>query len=159
MKNILFVCLGNICRSPAAEGVMTALVQRAGLAGEIRCDSAGTIGYHAGEPADHRMRHSAAQRGYELTSISRKVDPEVDFEKFDLIVAMDDENLRDLRAMDRDQIYAGKMHKMTDFCRRSKASYVPDPYYGGAQGFENVLDILEDACGGLLEKLRNEPKS
>lgn len=159
MKHILFVCLGNICRSPAAEGVMTSLVQQAGLEGEIFCDSAGTIGYHAGESADHRMRRSAAQRGYELTSISRKVNPAVDFEKFDLIVAMDDDNLRDLRAMDHDNKYAAKMHKMTDFCRTSSATVVPDPYYGGAQGFENVLDILEDACGGLLEKIRNERKS
>ena len=138
---------------------MTSLVQQAGLEGEIFCDSAGTIGYHAGEPADGRMRRSARQRGYDLTSISRKVNPAIDFEKFDLIVAMDDDNLRDLRAMDHDNTYAAKMHKMTDFCRTSNATYVPDPYYGGAQGFENVLDILEDACGGLLEKIRDERKS
>ena len=138
---------------------MTSLVQQAGLEGEIFCDSAGTIGYHAGEPADGRMRRSARQRGYDLTSISRKVNPAIDFEKFDLIVAMDDDNLRDLRAMDHDNAYAAKMHKMTDFCRTRNATYVPDPYYGGAQGFENVLDILEDACGGLLEKIRDERKS
>lgn len=138
---------------------MTSLVQQAGLEEEIFCDSAGTIGYHAGEPADQRMRRSAQQRGYELTSISRKVNPAIDFEKFDLIVAMDDDNLRDLRAMDREQKYAAKMHKMTDFCRASNATFVPDPYYGGVQGFENVLDILEDACGGLLEKIRDERKS
>lgn len=154
MKKILFVCLGNICRSPAAEGVMQALLKKEGLDDQVWCDSAGTIGYHSGEPADYRMRKAAERRGYELNSRSRQINPAEDFEKFDMILAMDDSNHRDIRGMDRLQNYRDKIYMMTDFCRTKKATFVPDPYYGGDQGFEEVLDILEDACGGLLEKIR-----
>ncbi len=156
MKKILFVCLGNICRSPAAEGVMQALLKKEGLDGQVWCDSAGTIGYHSGEPADYRMRKAAERRGYELNSRSRQINPAEDFEKFDMILAMDDSNHRDIRGLDRLQNYRDKIYMMTDFCRTKKATFVPDPYYGGDQGFEEVLDILEDACGGLLEKIREE---
>ncbi len=155
MKHILFVCLGNICRSPAAEGVMNHLLARKGLSKKYRVDSAGTAGWHVGELPDGRMRHAAGKRGYELTSRGRQFDPRRDFEKFDVIVAMDDENLREIRAKDPENRYGHKIFKMTDFCRKHQEMEVPDPYYGGQKGFEKVLDILEDACEGLLEWLEN----
>lgn len=148
-KKILFVCLGNICRSPAAEGVMRTLAK--GLPVEI--DSAGTAGYHIGELPDARMRSHAAKRGYSLTHHARQFDPGKDFERFDLILAMDANNMRDLRAMDRNKQYGHKLKMMTEYSRSLKVTDVPDPYYGGPEGFEHVLDILEDACGGLLKKL------
>jgi len=151
MQKILFVCLGNICRSPAAEGVFTTLAARAGL--DVEIDSAGTAGWHSGEPADARMRAHAQKRGYRLDSRARQFDPLVDFDKFDLILAMDSQNYRDLKAMDRENVYDTKIKKMTGYCRSYKVDKVPDPYYGGPAGFEQVLDILEDACGGLVEKL------
>ncbi len=158
MKNILFVCLGNICRSPSAEGVMKAILKREGLETTYFVDSAGTGGWHAGERADRRMRKTAAERGYDLTSLARQFDPREDFEKFDAIIGMDDENIRDLRAMDREGRYGHKIFKMTDFCRKCKETSVPDPYYGGLHGFEHVLDILEDACEGLLDWLLKDER-
>ncbi len=151
MKKILFVCLGNICRSPAAEGVFTTLANQAGL--DVEADSAGTAGWHRGEPADARMRAHAQKRGYRLDSRARQFDPSVDFEKFDLILAMDNQNYRDLKAMDRANKYGAKIKKMTDYCRIHNVDAVPDPYYGGTDGFEHVLDILEDACSVLTEQL------
>lgn len=151
MKKLLFVCLGNICRSPSAEAVMNHLVESAGLTDLISCDSAGTYGGHAGEPADSRMMRHASLRGYDLTSRSRQIRLS-DFDEFDLIIGMDDENMRNLRRLDKDG-HSDKIVKMTDYCTRTAATEVPDPYYGGAQGFEHVLDILEDACSGLLKSL------
>ncbi len=151
-SRVLFVCLGNICRSPTAEGVMQHLVEQAGA--DVRVDSAGTGGWHAGERADPRMREHAAKRGYDLTSRARAFDRSVDFEAFDLIVAMDDSNLANLRRQDRAGRYAHKLVKMTDYCSRHPHSEVPDPYYGGDQGFELVIDIIEDAAGGLLAELQ-----
>ena len=148
---ILFVCLGNICRSPTAEGVMQRVVEQAGA--DITVDSAGTGGWHAGERADARMRKHAAKRGYDLISRARAFDRRVDFEAFDLIVAMDDSNLSNLRRQDRDGRYAHKLVKMTDYCTQHPHSEVPDPYYGGSQGFELVIDIIEDAAQGLLAEL------
>lgn len=156
LKKILFVCLGNICRSPSAEAVMQDLINKKGLQNEIVVDSAGILAWHAGEPADRRMREHGRKRGYNLTSISRQVDPSVDFEKFDYIIGMDHENMRDLRALDRANRYGHKFYSMTGFCRHIPAEVVPDPYYGGEQGFESVLDILEDACAGLLEEIKAE---
>jgi len=153
-KKILFVCLGNICRSPAAEGIMEK--KSAGLS--IDVDSAGTAGYHIGALPDARMRSHASKRGYPLNSRSRKFNPAVDFEKFDMIIAMDKENLRDLQSMDREKQYVGKLSLMTDYCQKITANEVPDPYYEGPEGFEHVLDILEDACDGLLKKLEHEPR-
>lgn len=155
-KNILFVCLGNICRSPTAEAVMTHLVKKNGLEKKISCDSAGTIGYHQGHKADSRMMRHAKKRGYSITSRSRQINPAIDFEKFDLILTMDNANFEDVRSLDWEKKYTHKIHKITDFCQIMDVSQVPDPYYGGAQGFEIVLDILEDACSGLLDTLNKE---
>lgn len=148
-KKILFVCLGNICRSPAADGVMRKMCE--GLPVEI--DSAGTAGYHIGELPDSRMRSHAAKRGYPLTHRARQFDPLKDFERFDLILAMDKNNMRDLQSMDRKNQYGHKLKMMTDYCQTMNAKEVPDPYYGGPEGFEHVLDILEDACKGLLNEI------
>ncbi len=151
-NNILFVCLGNICRSPAAEGVFKKLAADAGL--DMVIDSAGTAGWHSGEPADARMRNHAKARGYSLDSVARQFNPAVDFEKFDWIITMDDQNYLDLQSMDREGAYTNKLKRMVDFCSQQHIKAVPDPYYGGPEGFEQVIDILEDACGGLLEELR-----
>ena len=135
---ILFVCLGNICRSPAAEGIMRRIVERRGLSGTFGIDSAGTYGGHRGELPDPRMRSAASRRGYALTHRSRQVREE-DFDRFDMIVAMDDMNY--------------------EFCRRHPdRTYVPDPYYEGHEGFELVLDMLEDGCEGILEYLSENGK-
>ena len=153
---ILFVCLGNICRSPSAEAVMKGLVEKAGIRNMFEIDSAGTAAWHEGEPADPRMQVHARKRGYNLTSISRPVDPQVDFEKFDYIVAMDDHNMRELKNMARKKEHHDKLYKMTDFSREFNYRSVPDPYYGGEEGFELVLDLLEDACQGLMEDVTDE---
>ena len=147
--------MGNICRSPSGEAVMNKLVKRAGLENEIECDSAGTIAYHEGEPADARMKRHAISRGYRLTSIARRF-KEVDFENFNYIIAMDESNYNDLLSFDYAKKYKNKIFMMTDFAKNRNYSEVPDPYYSGPEGFELVLDILEDACAGLLEKVKEE---
>lgn len=149
---ILFVCLGNICRSPSAEAVMKKLVKDAGLDNYIEVDSAGIMGYHEGERADQRMRAHASRRGYVLDSISRPVRT-TDFYDFDLIIGMDDRNIDDLKRKAPDLESVAKIHQMTEYSRNKLYDHVPDPYYGGASGFELVLDLLEDACGGLLETI------
>lgn len=149
---LLFVCLGNICRSPSAEAVMKKLVKEAGLADRIVVDSAGLISYHEGEQADPRMRAHAARRGYVLDSISRPVRLS-DFYDFDLIIGMDNRNVDELKHRAPDLDTMAKVHQMTEFSRNRLYDYVPDPYYSGAEGFELVLDLLEDACAGLLETL------
>lgn len=156
MKSVLFVCWGNICRSPSAEAVFKKLVETKGLKKEFYIDSAGTIAAHSGERADSRMRQHASLRGYSLESISRKVDPNVDFDRFDYIVAMDDRNMDDLMLMTRNSDDVNKISKMTDYCTSFKNTSVPDPYYGGSKGFELVLDLLEDACEGLLKQIQKE---
>jgi len=136
---------------------MTAIVDKQNQTDKIECDSAGTIGYHAGGPADARMMSHAIKRGYDLTSISRKFLPSGDFDKFDMIIGMDNQNVLDLHAMDSNNEYTDKIFKMTDFCTRHELSEVPDPYYGGDAGFELVLDLLEDACEGLLKQIQDDP--
>lgn len=153
-KKVLFVCLGNICRSPSAEAVFRALVEKEDLSEDFEIDSAGTSGWHEGEPADQRMQKHAHKRGYDLTSLSRPVNPETDFEEFDYIVAMDNENLKELRQMAPDTWHLKKLHLMTDFSRHLYYDGVPDPYYGGDEGFDLVLDLLEDAGEGLLASLQ-----
>jgi len=146
---LLFVCLGNICRSPAAQTVMERVLRDIGLSEAVECDSAGTYGGHAGERADARMRRAAARRNYDITHISRRVETS-DFETFDMILAMDDSNYETLRRMAPSVRAAGKIFRMTDFCRtHTGRRSIPDPYYEGAEGFELVLDLLEDACEGL----------
>jgi protein-tyrosine phosphatase len=157
-KKILFVCLGNICRSPAAEGVMKYLIEKKGLQNRIYVDSAGTIAHHAGELPDARMRRHAEKRGIDLNSRARKFDKSKDFEEFDYIVTMDDENYRNIKMLDNDNKYGEKIKKMVTFCKQMKVSEVPDPYYGGAEGFELVLNILEDGCESLLERIEDELK-
>lgn len=150
---ILFVCLGNICRSSSAEGVMRHLVSRAGRDADFEIDSAGILSYHRGELPDSRMRAHAARRGYNLTHRSRPVATD-DFLHFDLIIGMDDRNIDDLRERAPSPEAYRKIHRMTDYCTlHPHADHVPDPYYGGAEGFEYVLDLLEDACAGLLARL------
>ena len=148
------MCLGNICRSPSAEAVFKGYVNNIGEENNFFIDSAGTAGYHEGEQADRRMQEHAVKRGYDLTSISRRFDPRFDWDNFDYIVAMDDHNLRDLRSMARNSEDLKKLHKMTNFANRYNYNEVPDPYYGGSQGFELVLDLLEDASEGFYKYVK-----
>ncbi|MDR2119689.1 MAG: low molecular weight phosphotyrosine protein phosphatase [Tannerella sp.] len=148
---ILFVCLGNICRSPAAEGILRKKVHEAGLDGRFEIDSAGTSGYHEGELPDPRMCRYAAARGYKLTSRSRSV-VGCDFYRFDKIIGMDDSNIRFLTEMAPEIHLRRKICGMSVFCRNHHhVDHIPDPYYGGASGFVRVLDLLEDACDGIIE--------
>ena len=148
---ILFVCLGNICRSSSAEGVMKQLIEQAGREDEFIIDSAGILSYHQGELPDSRVRAHAARRGYDLTHRSRPVCTD-DFYDFDLIIGMDGRNIDDLKDRAPSVEAWKKIHRMTEYCTKfTHADHVPDPYYGGAEGFEYVLDVLEDACAGLLE--------
>lgn len=150
MKKILFVCLGNICRSPGAEGVMKAFVKAQGREAEFYIDSAGTYGGHSGALPDERMRRHAARRGYTLDSRARGFYATADFAEFDMVIGMDNQNVADLKRMAVSEEERGKIYKMTDFCREhARYSEVPDPYYSGAEGFELVLDLLEDAVQGV----------
>ncbi len=148
---ILFVCLGNICRSPAAEGIMLHLIKEKGCSELFEIDSAGIIDYHQGELPDSRMRTHAMKRGYNLTHRARRITID-DFYNFDLILGMDDGNIDALQELAPTLETKNKISRMTDYCVNIIADHVPDPYYGGAGGFEYVLDILEDACNGILSK-------
>ena len=152
---VLFVCLGNICRSPSANGIMESIVEKAGTEDLFLIDSAGTYGGHAGNLPDPRMRAHAAKRGYKLTHRSRQVRPS-DFEEFDMIIAMDDRNFQNLKDMAPDLESEAKIRRMVEFSSTPTYDYVPDPYYSGADGFELVLDMLEDACQGLYDHLMNK---
>ena len=146
---VLFVCLGNICRSPAAEGIFRHLVKKNGLDKSILIDSAATSGWNTGSKVDSRMNSAASKRGYDLTSRARQVTLS-DFSIFDVILAMDKENYIDLRKMAPNEESYGKLRYITDFATTYTIDHVPDPYYGGHEGFELVLDLLEDCCKGLL---------
>ena len=149
---VLMVCMGNICRSPTAHGVLTHRVADAGLGDRIVVDSAGTHDYHVGRPPDERAQQHAARRGYDLSAQRARQLKAQDFDDFDLVLVMDDANQHAARAL----CPPGQRHKLrrlTDFCTRHRASEVPDPYYGGAAGFEAVLDLVEDACDGVLAAL------
>jgi protein-tyrosine phosphatase len=153
---ILFVCMGNICRSPTAEGVMRHLLREQGLEGEILVDSAGTGDWHVGNPPDERATEAARQRGIALEGTARQVRPE-DFETFDLLLVADRENLADLRALAPDGEARAKVRLLREFDPGSRGAPdldVPDPYYGGTRGFEDVLDLVEAACRGLLAEVR-----
>jgi protein-tyrosine phosphatase len=142
--------MGNICRSPAAEAVMKKMVQEAGYADRFLIDSAGTLDYHEGEPADSRMKLCASLRGYRLTSLSRPVKAN-DFYQFDWIVGMDDTNVRDLEKRAPEPGLRAKIHQLTEYAQRLTYDHVPDPYCGGAEAFTLALDIIEDACRGLMD--------
>lgn len=153
-QRILFVCLGNICRSPAAEAMLRMLVRREGLDDMVEIDSAGTYGGHSGERSDPRMRRAAEARGIEMTHRARQVKEE-DFERFDRVIAMDDNNYEALFRLAPDRQAQQKIYRFREFLRRHPDwSYIPDPYYEGYEGFELVLDLLEDGCATLLEELR-----
>ena len=150
---ILFVCLGNICRSPAAEGIMKKLIKESGLEHKISVDSAGTSGYHNGELPDRRMRKHGAKRNYNFDSLSRRFSAS-DFEEFDLILAMDDSNYHNIMSLVPDLESQQKVHRMVEYSQKYSHDHIPDPYYSGADGFELVLDLLEDACEGLLKEVK-----
>ena len=149
---LLFVCLGNICRSPAAENIMVDLIAKKGLTNSIICDSAGTASYHMGNPPDRRMVSALKARGLKVRGTARQFEVS-DFEKFDLILAMDQENYRHILALDPQKKYRHKVRLMCDFASQHPHKEVPDPYYGGSDGFELVIDLLSDAGDGLLKSL------
>ncbi len=148
---VCFVCLGNICRSPTAEGIFRGLVERAGLAESILIDSAGTGAYHEGSPADARSRKHAERRGYQLDSIARQFKP-ADFTRFDYVLCMDQKNLRDVQALGPSSAVELRLFREFDATAPAGSSG-PDPYYDGDAGFEEVLDQCERASAGLLEAL------
>jgi protein-tyrosine phosphatase len=151
---LLFVCLGNICRSPTAEATMRALVREAGLAEEIEIESAGTGAWHVGSPPDRRAAAVARSRGIALEGSAREVRIE-DFEDFDLLLAMDSSNARELRQLAPSEEARSKVRLLREFDPASpEGADVPDPYYGAAGGFEEVLDLVQAACRGLLEQIR-----
>ena len=152
---VLFVCTGNICRSPTAEGILRKLVADAGLERSIAVDSAGTHGYHVGEAPDSRATAHARRRGYDLSGLRARRFASKDFEAFDLIIAMDREH-HELLARLAPREATHKLRMMLEFARRADREDVPDPYYGGPDGFELVLDLIEDAATGLLASLRAE---
>ena len=155
---ILFVCLGNICRSPTAEAVVRALAALEAPELELEVDSAGTAGYHVGDAPDPRMRAAAARRGYDLEKLRARVVEPADFERFDLLLAMDRENLAVLhrRAPERAR---ERVRLFLEFAPHGDPEEVPDPYYGGPNGFEEVLDLIESAARGLLNHLRQRARA
>jgi protein-tyrosine phosphatase len=151
--SVLFVCLGNICRSPTAQGVFQAMLEDAGLADNIYVDSAGTGDWHIGHSPDQRAQTAALRRGYELSDLRARQVCSADFEKFDYILAMDSSNLNDLRVLCGTQ-NRGELSLFLNYAGATQLREVPDPYYGGEQGFEEVLDLLEEAAHGLLSHIR-----
>jgi len=151
--SVLFVCLGNICRSPSSEGVFLNRLEFADLPIDVRVDSAGTGSYHIGQPPDHRAILAASERGVDISWCRARQVVNEDFEKFDYIIAMDRYNYRDLTRM-APSAFSGQLCLLMDFAANSNESEVPDPYYGSDGGFERVLDMLEDACSGLIDDIR-----
>ena len=151
------MCTGNICRSPTAEGVFRKMVEDAGLSGRITIDSAGTHGYNIGEPPDLRTQEAAARRGYDLSSLRARKFEGADFHRFDLVLAMGRDNHAILSRL-APPSSAHRLRMMMEYARQFRETEVPDPYYGGPEAFERVLDIVEDAAQGLLESIRAELK-
>jgi protein-tyrosine phosphatase len=153
--SVLFVCMGNICRSPTAEGVFRHKVRAAGLEDQIRIDSAGTIAYHIGHPPDPRAQKAALKRGIDLSAQQARKVSSGDFEMFDYVIAMDSDNHEDLQAICAPG-YEDRLHMFLKFATRSNITDVPDPYYGGGRGFETVLDLVEEAADGLLRHIKDK---
>ncbi|MFD2257356.1 low molecular weight protein-tyrosine-phosphatase [Luteolibacter algae] len=152
MTRVLFVCMGNICRSPAAEIVFRKMVDAAGIEDRIEIDSAGTIGYHMGNPPDSRMATHLECRGYQVAGRARKLVKE-DLATFDLVLVMDEENLADAKALDPSGELHSKIRPFVGYLKIHSSSCVPDPYYGGDDGFAHVIDLLEDGCSTLLKEI------
>lgn len=152
---VLFVCLGNICRSPSAENIMNHLIKQRQLGDRISCDSAGTASYHVGSSPDRRMNTAAQKRGITLTGSARQFTRE-DFENFDLILAADRSNYRDILSLDTGTEYAHKVKLMCEPCKEHSDEEVPDPYYGGEAGFDYVIELLLEACDGWIGRITSE---
>ena len=149
---VVFFCMGNICRSPTAQGVFRQRLQARGLHQRVAASSAGTHAFHVGEAPDIRSQHHARLRGYDLSDLRARQLAAIDFEQADLLLAMDWDNLALAEAM-CPPAHRRKLRRLTEFCRRHDSPVVPDPYYGGADGFDRVLDLVEDACDGLLDHI------
>jgi protein-tyrosine phosphatase len=151
--SVLFVCMGNICRSPTAHGVFRHKVKAQGMARWVQVDSAGTHNYHPGSSPDQRSQKHAAQRGYDLSDLRARQIKSRDFQRYDLILAMDWDNLALIQAECPDE-HQSKLRRLTEFCQTHDNPVVPDPYYGDINGFEKVLDLVEDACEGLIRHVQ-----
>ena len=152
VTSVLMVCMGNICRSPTAEGVLLHKLRAAGLEGEVTVDSAGTHAWHAGEPPDRRSQKHALARGYDLSMLRARAVVPADFDRFDLILAMDWDNLALLEDQ-RPPTHRARLQRLCEYARVFDSPVVPDPYSGGGNDFERVLDLVEDACDGLVATL------
>lgn len=152
---VLFVCLGNICRSPTAEGIFRDMVRARGLAGRIQHDSCGTGDWHVGDPPDTRAQAEARRRGIDISDLRGRQIKKQDFAQFDYVLAMDDDNHGDLRRLCPSE-YGDRVHRAVAFAPEMGATHVPDPYYGGAQGFAGVYDLLTAVCEGLLKRIEDE---
>ncbi|MGB0334424.1 MAG: low molecular weight protein-tyrosine-phosphatase [Opitutales bacterium] len=152
MYRILFLCMGNICRSPAGHCVMQHMVDQAGLADQFEIESAGTIGFHVGSPPDSRMQEVMRARGIPVIGQSRQLKAS-DLREYDLILAMDNDNLSDAQTLDPEGLYHKKIRLFCDYCTEHSEAEVPDPYYGGDTGFEHVMNMIEDGCRELLRQL------
>jgi protein-tyrosine phosphatase len=157
MKRILFVCMGNICRSPAAEIVFRKMVEDAGMEQRFDIDSAGTIGFHKGKPPDSRMAAHLAKNGYKVEGRSRQLTAS-DLREFDLILTMDEDNLADALSLDPTGEFRHKVKPFVDFLTGHDELRIPDPYYGGEEGFAHVIELLEDGCAELLDHLSKSPE-
>ncbi len=155
MYKVLFVCLGNICRSPAADGVFHQMIQKNNMSDKVFIDSAGTCANHIGENADGRMQSHAEERGYKLPSIARQF-VVGDLKEFDLILAMDESNYSNILALDTNNEFKNKVKMFTDYCQIHNVTDVPDPYWGAIDGFNLVMDIIEDGCAEMLNELKEK---
>jgi protein-tyrosine phosphatase len=149
---VLFVCMGNICRSPAGEIIFRHLVAAAGRSAELEIDSAGTLGAHHGEAPDARMAATLQRNGYTIAGRARKIQA-ADLDHFDLIVTMDEDNLAAVRALDPSGRFHAKIRPLVGFCSAHQVARVPDPYYSGQHGFDHVIELLEDGCAGILREI------
>jgi len=154
VRSVLFVCMGNICRSPAAEIIFRHQLAEAGLEKDLIIDSAGTISYHTGNPPDPRMSETLKRKGYRVRGLARQIQPD-DLERFDLILTMDEDNLADVRALDGKGQYSDKIRAFVEYLESHDAPRIPDPYYGGQKGFEQVIELLEDGCTGLIHQIQD----